>query len=127
MRRIAYAFLMWGFMACDPNVELERIVPEKLLAVSSFISPQDTSFKVFVFRGSPFGSTVKMDSAAVKDALVTISDGVQYDTLLLTYETHPVFGTKRYRYSGRKKNVMVVTGGRYFLKVQVPTGEVVSA
>lgn len=107
----------------------KNIKPEKLLAVTSFISPQDSVFKVFVFRGSPLGSTIKKDSAAVKDALVTISDGIGYDTLYLTFEINPNTGpgTRSYRYSGKKQNVIVTTGGTYQLNVQTPSGENIHA
>lgn len=125
--RIPLCFALIFCLACDPGVEIEDIAPGKLLAVSSFISPQDTVFKVFVFRGSPLGSTVNIDSAAVKNALVTISDGFNYDTLKLTYETHPVTGRKSYRYIGRRKTVNVVANSRCYLQVKAESGENVSA
>lgn len=127
MRLITLAVIFSSLLACDPNVDIENIAPNKLLAVSSFISPQDTLFKVFVYRAAPIGSTVKIDSAAVKDALVTISDGLKYDTLYLSYETHPVTEVKSYRYIGKKKNVVVVTASTYYLQVQTPSGESVNA
>jgi hypothetical protein len=112
---------------CDPHVDLENIDTDKLLSVTCFISPQDSMLTAYVFRASRIGSTVKEDSAAVKDALVTISDGNAIDTLLLTFSTHPITGMKMYRYAVRKKNLFVTAGSTYFLKVKTPSGDDVNA
>jgi hypothetical protein len=119
--------LSMALLSCDPGVDIENISPGKLLAVSCFIGPQDTVFTAYVFRGSPMRSTVNTDSAAVKDALVTISDGLSFDTLYLTYVIHPNNGRKRYRYEGKKKNVTVTTNSTYFLDVQTSSGDHVTS
>lgn len=127
MRRVPILLLLVSLMGCDPNVDIENIAPNKLLLVTCFISPQDTIFRAYVFRASMIGTTVKEDSAAVKDALVTISDGVDFDTLYLSFTTHPISGLKSYKYVGNKKNVMVKTSSTYFLNVQTPSGEGIQA
>lgn len=126
--RFAISTLIVTLLAsCDPHVDVVNISPDKLLSVSCFISPQDTVFRAYVYRGSALGSTIKLDSAAVKDALVTISSGNSFDTLYLAYVEHPITGVKSYRYEGRKKNVAVTTNSTCSLKVQAITGEVVTA
>jgi hypothetical protein len=127
IRYMALSGMFLSMLACNPNVDLENIAADKLLAVTCVISPQDTSFNAYVFRGSKLGSTVKPDSAAVKDALVTISDGTNYDTLYLTFDVHPITGMKSYRYTGKKRNVVVSAHSTYFLNVQAPSGEAISA
>ena len=112
-----------SLLACDLKVEDNNISLEKLISVTCFISPQDSVFTAYVFRASPLGSTIWYDSAAVKDALVTVSDGHRQDTLYLASENRPVSYKTIYRYEGKKKNVIVSTGETYFLSVTMTTGE----
>ncbi len=119
--------LLLSLMGCDPNVEIENIAADNLLSITCFISPQDSIFKAYVFRANRIGSTVKEDSAAVKDALVTISDGNKFDTLFLTFDVHPISRVRIYKYSGKRRNVSVKDNLTYSLVVQTPSGEKVSA
>lgn len=124
---ILIIILIHVLVSCDPHVEVESITPEKLLSVSCFISPQDTVFTAYVYRGSRHGSTINLDSAAVKDARVTLSDGIASDTLTLTHVDHPITGIRSYRYVCRKRNVNVIAGGTYYLRVETPAGGVATS
>ena len=126
MRIVVTAFLILLVAACNPHVELEDITAAKLLSISCVISPQNTVFTAYVFRASPLGSTVKYDSAAVKNALVTISDGQAFDTLTLTSEVDLRKNTI-YKYKGKRKNVNVVAESKYYLEVSTTTGDHISA
>lgn len=127
MRLVLLLTIILQLIACDPNVEIENIATDNLLSVTCFISPQDSIFKAYVFRASRIGSTIKEDSAAVKDALVTISNGSKSDTLILSFDLHPISGKRMYKYSAKRKNVVVNISSAYFLNVQTASGEKVSA
>lgn len=123
MKTVAGLFAsIFLFCGCDPNVEFGNINPNQLISVSCFISPQDTMFVAYIFRASPPGSTVKRDSAAVKDAQVTISDGENYDSLFLTVSIDPDSNQKVYKYTGIRKHLSVYADSLYFLDVKVPGG-----
>ncbi len=81
MKHKIILLLIWGFLsACDSGVEIERIATDKLVAVSSFISPQDSVVSVNVYRGKALGEIARSDNAVVSDAKVSMSDGVKnYD------------------------------------------------
>lgn len=119
MRKALRIGMLVSLFACDPNVELESIKPDNLVSVTCFISPQDTVFTAYVFKASAIGSTVKTDSAAVKDAQVTISDGLNYDTLYLTSEFDPDAKITKYKYLGKPKHISVTANSTYTLDVKV--------
>lgn len=61
--------------SCNSGVEIERIAPENLVAVSSFISPQDSVVRVYVYQGKALGEIARSDAAVISDAKVTIEEG----------------------------------------------------
>lgn len=122
MRLSTFLSLFILLFACDPNVEFENINPENLISVTCFISPQDSVFTAYLYRASPLGSTIKTDSASVKDAEVTISDGQNYDTLFLTSELDTDSNRRIYRYSGTRKHLTISTNSSYLLEVKAPQG-----
>lgn len=120
--RFKHLFIVFILGACDPGVDVESMSARKLISVTCIISPQDTVFTAYLYHGSPIGSTISKDSAAVKDALVTISDGTKYDTLNLHSEIDPDTNKKGYKYVGRRKNLTVKTGFSYHLSVTTSDG-----
>lgn len=123
MRTVAALFASFFLLCgCDPNVEFRNIDTNQLISISCFISPQDTTFIAYIFRASPAGSTVKRDSAAVKDAQVTISDGENYDTLFLTVSMDPNSNQNVYKYTGVRKQLSVSANSIYFIDVKAPGG-----
>lgn len=120
MRITLFISLLFWLLACDPNVDLENINAEKLISVTCFISPQDSLLTAYLFWASPIGSTIRSDSAAVKVAEVTISDGVNYDTLFISYEIDPDTQRKIYKYSGRRRHLTINANSNYTLNINVP-------
>ncbi|WP_170118944.1 DUF4249 family protein [Dyadobacter jiangsuensis] len=66
---------------CDTGVQVEDIPPERLLAISSFVSPQDSLIAVYVYKGQKVGSVIKSDSARIRDATVKVSNGSKHVNL----------------------------------------------
>lgn len=122
MRLIACFIPLLLLCNCDPNVELENITAENLISISCFISPQDSVLTAYLYNASPMGSTIKPDSAAVKDAQVTISDGQNYDTLVLTYEVDSSTNRRFYKYTGTPKHLRILADSPYWLDVKTSTG-----
>lgn len=60
------------FLTCKTGVETDNLDPQNLYAVTSFISPQDSIIKVYLFRGRPLGVMLRADSALVTNAIVQI-------------------------------------------------------
>lgn len=81
---IICAFMLCG---CDTGVQVEDIPPERLLAISSFVSPQDSLIVVYVYKGQKVGSIIKSDSARIRDAAVTVSNGSKQVNLLYNDST----------------------------------------
>jgi|GEM_PF-1716226 len=78
--------------ACDPGVEGPGIPPDRLVAVSSFISPQDSLLTVYVIRGQAIGGKIQDEAAVISDAVVELSDAVNrvplgYNPTTKRYET----------------------------------------
>ncbi|WP_177194003.1 DUF4249 family protein [Dyadobacter sp. SG02] len=81
---------------CNTGVQVEDIPPERLLAISSFVSPQDSMISVYVYKGQKVGSVIKSDSARISDAVVIVSNGSKEINLLYNdstkrYEAENVF------------------------------------
>ncbi len=120
--------LLISLTACDPQVEFDHVDPNQLISVTCIISPQDSVFTAYVYKASPLGSTIKSDSATVKDALVTISDGANYDTLRLTFDyDHPSTTRKIYKYVGVRNRLNIKANASYLLSVSTPQGTHASA
>lgn len=62
-------------VCCNPGVENTIIHPDKLLAVTSVISPADPLLKVYVHRSSSIGQKISKENTIEKNAEVMISDG----------------------------------------------------
>ncbi|GAA4430722.1 hypothetical protein GCM10023091_00350 [Ravibacter arvi] len=75
--------LALGLMSCDPGVEVQNVLVDKLLSVSAVVSPRDSSLKVYVFRASGLSKRIPYDMLIEKNARVTISDGTR--EALLSY------------------------------------------
>jgi hypothetical protein len=74
------SFGIWGLFSCNPDVEIERIATDKLVAVSSFISPQDSVVVVNVYRGKALGEIARSDNVIITNAKVSMTDGTKnYD------------------------------------------------
>ena len=83
---------LWGlggllFYSCNSGVEINRINPSKLIAVSSFISPQDSVVKVYVSKARALGEVLNSNTAVITDAQVNISDGVTIQNLTFDIKT----------------------------------------
>lgn len=115
MKKFLFITLIPVLLSCNSGVELENIPTEDLYSVSSFISPQDTLFRVYLFHANAIGTIDNPALALVTDAEVVITDGVlQFDTLLFNKDTD--------RYEARKKNVAVESLKTYFLKIKLIKG-----
>ncbi len=105
--------------SCNSGVEIERIAPENLVAVSSFISPQDSVVRVYVYQGKALGEIARSDAAVISDAKVTIEEeGVRHS---LVFEAV----SKSYVLSNQ---ILKVTPSRYYtLEVITRSGLVLTA
>jgi hypothetical protein len=102
--------------ACEDEVtNIKKLDLNPRLVVTSFISPQDTFLVAKLQTTQPaIGKTLSDEERKVKDAIVTISDGVttvalQYNAELNRYQTEAV-------------NLPPVAGKTYTLQVSTPTG-----
>ena len=110
--------LISALSSCDSGVETENISAEDLYSVSSFISPQDTVFRVYLYHGKAIGTIDNPDFALVDNAEVIITDGIlQSDTLQFNSE----------HYEGEIKNVEIEALKTYFLKIRLATGGTLEA
>lgn len=117
MKRYIYIYVvsLSILLSCDPNVELDDISINELFSVSSFISPQDSIFHVYLYRAGKIGTIANADSFLVKNAQVTISDGFNADTL--------TFNPESGRYEAKKKNLTIEPMKAYFLAIITANGE----
>lgn len=112
---ILIGLLLAGLWGCDSGVEVERIAANQLISVSSFISPQDSIVRVYVFKGRDLGSSARADSSVLRDAQVTISDGnksvvLPYNTSLRSYvvdnKTLKITASKQYQLRVKAGNIV---------------------
>ena len=105
--------------ACEKEVTGIKL-PESdaKLVVTSFISPQDTAWRVTLYRSVPTLGVREPTSPGVAGALVTVTDGDQ--TVTLAHQGDAL-------YELPTANFPVVAGRTYTLRVQAPDGETVEA
>ncbi len=105
--------------ACEKEVTGIKL-PESdaKLVVNSFISPQDTAWRVTLYQSVPTLGVREPTSSGVAGALVTVTDGNQTVTL-------PNQGDALYELP--TSDFPVVAGRTYTLRVQAPDGKTVEA
>ena len=119
MKNVLFLLLGLLLVSCDSGVEIERLAPNDLVAVSSFISPQDSIVRVYVYQGKMLGDIASLDKAVIKNAKVSISDGNTTQNLLFDDKT------KSYAISNR---ILKITASKqYTLQVSTITGTVLKA
>ncbi len=101
-------------MACNPGVETNFIEPQRLVTVSSFISPQDSLLTVYLYRAQPLGTVAPEESTIEKTATVEISDGTRAVRL--------VYQPGRFRYERPAAALLILPGKSYFLTVKTADG-----
>lgn len=122
MKQLHYFFgLMASFwiVSCNSGVEVERISPTDLIAVSSLISPQDSVVRVNVYQGKALGEIVRSDAAIITDAKVAIEEGGIIRIL--------VFDAKTNSYSISNQELKVAPSKQYKLQVTTKSGLVLKA
>lgn len=100
-------FCFWGLCACHSGVDTEVFDPtEGLYYVQSFISPQDSLIKVYLYRVKALGEKIDLNSSVVPNAQVSISQGnasvrLSFNSRTLRYEVphnqaFPILSSKTY-------------------------------
>jgi len=113
--KISLAFIIYTLIGCNSGVEIESIDANKLVSVSSFISPKDSIIRAYVFRGGVLGDVLNIEKAIIKNAVVTIFDeNLSSKTL--------VFNSKSNSYIIESKYFKISPSQKYFLKVKTPDG-----
>jgi Domain of unknown function (DUF4249) len=117
MKKIIYLYvLLLGivtlFASCEKDITVDLPQPEEKIAVEGYITPGSPAY-VFISKTAAFFAP--LDSAAllqysVKNAIVTISDGVTTDTLIAP---SPDVG-----YLYISPNIVGQIGKTYFLKIE---------
>ncbi len=122
MKQLCYFFglmaSLW-IIACDSRVEIDRISPTDLIAVSSLISPQDSVVRVYVYQGKALGEIARSDAAIITDAKVTIEESGIIRNL--------VFDAKTNSYSISNQELKVAPSKRYKLQINTRSGLVLKA
>lgn len=111
------------YVSCDPGVNPDQLNTDELISVTCIISPADSVYKAYIFRAMAVGSSIDAGSAFVNDALVTISDGINYDTLHPKEHTDSQTGMISRFYSGSRNYVVVEENQHYFLDIKTPQGQ----
>jgi|JI6StandDraft_1071083.scaffolds.fasta_scaffold94686_2 hypothetical protein len=122
MKQLHYFFgLIASFwlVSCNSGVEIDRILPDNLVAVSSLISPQDSVVRVYVYQGKALGEVARSDAAIISDAKVTIEGNNTIHSL--------VFDAKTNSYSISNQEVKVTPSKQYKLQVTTKSGIILKA
>lgn len=109
------------FTACEKDITVDLPEPEEQIVVEGYITPGAPPI-VFISRTAPFFAPV--DSLAllqytIKDALVTVSDGSQTDTLVAP------FASAGYLYTTTA--MFGEVGKTYSLNIKLPDGRQLSS
>ena len=123
---MAALFIITGCTKDVTNIKLPETDPK--LVVGCFISPQDTFIVVTVSRSNPiFGANHNTSKDLfVKDASVTISDGISSATI--PYTSIPASNLNfKNQYELNASLFPILPGTTYHLTVTTPKGENVSA
>lgn len=117
---LACILLVW-LTGCESDVEnMKPFGSASKLAVTSYISPQDTVVTVYLRMSQPaIGKRLSDEERKVKDAVVTLSDG--NSTVTLQYNP------ERDRYVKSIKDWPIAAGKSYFLSITTPGGLAASA
>lgn len=122
MKQLHYFFgLIASFwlVSCNSGVEIDRISPDNLVAVSSLISPQDSVVRVYVYQGKALGEIARSDAAIISDAKVTIEGDNTIHSL--------VFDAKTNSYSISNQEIKIAASKEYKLQVITKSGLVLKA
>jgi len=122
MKKLCYAVLFplsFCSISCESGVETALISPDKLVAVSSLISPQDSVVSVYVYQGKQLGDVARSDLAVINDAKVVIEEGTKVNVLSFNPKS------KSYQISNELLNVSPTK--QYRLRVETKNGIVLQA
>ena len=111
---VAFIIFMPG---CDSGVEMEDLLVDNLVSVTSVISPQDTLLVAYLYSAQPLGQIAFEDSALIKDAQVIIHDGKAGDTLS--------YNALSKRYEAERNYLNIVPSGEYFLSIKTKEGSTI--
>ena len=109
------------FISCEKDITVDLPQPEEQLVIEGYINPGSPAY-VFISKTAAFFAPVDsatLVSYAIKDAIVTVSDGVTTDTLLAPL---PDLG-----YLYISPNLTGEIGKSYFLKVETADGKIATA
>jgi len=112
-----YSFLI----SCEEDITVDLPVPETKLVVEGYITPGSPAY-VFISTTNAFFApvdSVSLISSAVRNALVTISDGITTDTLVAPA---PDIG-----YLYISPNMTGQIGATYTLRIEAANGEIATA
>lgn len=102
--------------SCEKEVANFDISTKPLLVTTAFISPQDTLLTVDLKLTQPaIGKQLSQDQLLVKDATVTLSDGLKQVQL--------EYNAEHGKYFAPITSLPVIAGKAYFLRVTTPAGE----
>jgi hypothetical protein len=122
MKQLHYFFgliaCLW-IVSCNSGVEIERISPDNLVAVSSLISPQDSVVRVYVYQGKALGEIARSNAAIISDAKVTMEGDNTIHSL--------VFDAKTNSYSISNQEIKITPSKQYKLQVTTKSGLVLKA
>ena len=104
---------------CDSGVDMEEMVADNMVSVTSVISPQDTLLVAYLYKVQPLGQKAFEDSALLTEAQVIITDGNIGDTLL--------YKATSKRYEAERKYLDIVASGEYFLSIKTREGSTIQA
>ena len=112
--------------ACEKEVtSLKLPGADSQLVVNAFISPQDTVLEVAVYESKPvIGERPGASDDLIRDATVTLSDGLKTVVLPLVTPTRYLSGTA---YRTRREALSIEAGKTYYLQVSTPDGRLVRA
>lgn len=109
------------FISCEKDITVDLPVPEEKLVIEGYINPGSPAY-VFISKTAPFFAPVDsatLVSYAIKDAIVTVSDGVNTDTLVAPLTD--------LGYLYISPNITGEIGKTYFLKVETTDGKIATA
>lgn len=119
MRRLINLFIFSYFLiSCESGVEFDNIEAQELVAVSCFISPQDSLLTATVYKGQSLDKILRQDSLIIKDAEVVISH--EQSRVILKYNERTKF------YENSAKQLKIEQGKTYTLTVKTKQNKVIT-
>ncbi len=113
--------LSWMFASCEKDITVDLPVPEEQIVVEGYINPGKPAY-VFISKTAPFFApydNASLLNYTIRNAIVTISDGVDTDTLLAPV---PDIG-----YLYVSPGMVGEVGKNYFLKIQTADGKTLTS